>query len=178
MLRAKQKLVPVLAVGLAVLLAGCLISGTFVLDLKFTDADLAAHGNLYYTEVDLTDNEIWQDHEDKLDEVQSVGFEMWITNDGPQTTFNMYVENAGGTVYTDTASVRANTTQVVRGLTLAADKQTHITYGSSFSYLTNINTLTKLARTGMFDFYATWTAASTVTIDSLRVVVVISASDS
>ena len=176
--RAKQKLVPIVATGLAVLLAGCLISGTFVLDLKFTDAELAKYDHLYYTEVDLTDNDIWQEHEDKLDEVQSVGFEMWITNVGPQTTFNMYVDRSGGTVFTDTSDVSDSTTQVVRGLTLAADKQTHITYGSSFKYLTNIDVLTKLARTGTFDFYATWTQASTVTLDSLRVVVVISASDS
>ena len=103
---------------------------------------------------------------------------MWISNVGPQTTFNLYVNKAGGTVYTDTSDVSDNTTQVVRGLTLAANDQTHITYGSSFKYLTNVDVLTKLAKSGMFDFYAIWTQASTVTLDSMRVVVVISASDS
>jgi len=178
MQRAKQKIVPVFAACLAVLLAGCLISGTFVLDLKFTAAELDKYSNHYYTEVDLTENEIWQDHEENLDEVQSVGFEMWITNVGPQTTFNMYVDPAGSTMFTDTSTIADSTTLVLRGLTLAADHQTHITYGSSFKYLTNINVLTKLARTGMFNFYATWTQASNVTLDSMRVVVVISASDS
>jgi hypothetical protein len=103
---------------------------------------------------------------------------MWITNVGPQTTFNLYVDKSGSTVYTDTADVSDSTTQVVRGLTLAADKQTHITYGSSFNYLINVDVLTKLARRGMFNFYATWTQESNVTLDSARVVVVISASDS
>ena len=176
--KAKKKLVPILAAGLAILLAGCLISGTFVLDIKFTAAELARHGNLYYTEVDLTENDIWEDHADELDEVQSVGFEMWITNDGPQTTFDLYVDKSSGTVFTDPEDVADSTVQVLRGLTLAADRQTHITYGSSFTYLTNISTLTKLAKSGMFHFYATWTQETDVTLDSIRVVVVISASDS
>jgi hypothetical protein len=178
MFRAKKNLVPILAVGLALLLAGCIVSGTFVLDYKITDAELAKYDHLFYKLIDLTDEDVWQDHEENLDEVQSVGFEMWVTNVGPQTTFDLYVDASADPVYTDTSDVADNATQVVRGLTLAADKQTHITYGSSFKYITNVNVLTKLARTGMFNFYAIWTQESTITVDSLRVVVVLSASDS
>jgi hypothetical protein len=172
-----QHMVVLLAV-LGLIVTGCIISGTFVLDIKVTASDLARHGNSYFVDVDLTDNSVWEDHADNLDGVESVGFELWITNDGPQTTFNLYVDRPTATIFTDVADIEDSTIQVLRNLTLPADRTTHITYGDSFGYLTHVSDLTSLAKGGAFHFYATWTQATDVTIDSARIVVTISASDS
>ena len=176
MITRKQQILVFLLSAVIIGVTGCIVSGTFVLDIKVTQAELEQHGNSYFTAVDLSGNEIWQEHRDKLDSVDLVGFELWLSNSGTATQFDMYVDPTSDPIYTRVGQIDSNATQVLRDLPVPVGKL-HVTYGESFKYLVNMNTLTSLAKTGKFHVYATWTDATSLFLDSVRVVVTISASD-
>ena len=169
---------PLLVLAGVLMVAGCIISATFVVDVTLTDEDFNAGDNYYHTEVDLTQEEVWQKHSDKLDTIETVGFEMYITNTGEATsTFSAYVDPIDDPVQTSVALIETNTTQILDGLTIASGTTRHITYGESFSYLVEADTLKAYAMEGEFHFYVTRTAAAGIFIDTVRVIVTLAASD-
>jgi len=164
---------------LSLIAAGCLVSVTFVIEeeLSFTTS-----GDVYFYEVDVTDEEDWEDHKDNIDKIVSVGFELYITNnESLEVEFNGYIDRFGSTVYTDATDVENNATLILDGITLPAGPgtQTHITYGQSFQYVRNVDSLRTMALEGQFHAYgisAGGTAAG-FTVDSGLVVVTYLASE-
>lgn len=172
----KRKLGIVGSVVALSLLAGCLLSGTFVFSYMLVkDKDLIYYDDLYYASVDWTDDNDWEDHKDNIKDIDLVGFELWATNNGETAnTFTVYVADLQSSL--DDGSSRSEVdslaTLVVDDLPIAASGQTHVTYGQSFKYLANIGTLKNLVETGKFKLFAFVTPPTVdVTIDSLRVIV-------
>jgi hypothetical protein len=128
MITRKQQIIVFLLSAVIIGVTGCLVSGTFVLDIKVSQADLEQHGNSYYTDVDLTDNEIWQEHRENLDSVELVGFELWLSNSGTATVFDMYIDPIGDPIYTRVGQIDSNATQVLRDLKVPVG-DLHVTYG-------------------------------------------------
>ncbi len=162
------------------ILAGCLLSGTFVSIIFITDKDFTAQSEFYYYYVDLTDDDVWKDHKDNIKDIDLVGFELWVTNhETTSQTFSIYLDDASHPQYTSLSGVEANTTKVLDDLTLAAgpDVQAHITYGQSFKYLRNVETLKNLVDAGAFHYYGVSNGGSSAgyTIDSVRVVITFTA---
>lgn len=160
-------------------LAGCLVSGTFVLSiLLVSNQDLSYDSNLYYGEADLTTESIWEDHSDNIKNIDVVGFELWVTNKtGTPNTIDVYATNISSSL--DSLSTRTgvidSATQVLKELPLASNK-THISYGQSFKYLINTGTLKSLVKDGAFKaFILIDTTGVVVTVDSLRVIVTMTA---
>lgn len=79
---------------IALLAAGCLVSGTFVIVEDFT---FTAQSGFYFHPVDITTECDWADHKDDIDQIDVVGVEFWITNteSGPGT-FDAYVNDFSG----------------------------------------------------------------------------------
>ncbi len=161
---------------LAVLLlvGGCLVSATiiFVDDFAFT----AQNSNLYFYAVDITDDDDWKDYKDNIDEVDMVGFEAYITNnEASAVTFQVYIDPYGEPIITDAANLDANATIVLDNFTLPAGPgvQTHLTYGNSFQYLKNVETLKTLTEEGRFHAYGTASGgtAAGFTVDSGKVII-------
>ncbi len=159
----------------ALVFTGCLLSGTFVVDQSF---NFSGGTGFYYYAVDITGEPVWQDHKDDIDNIDLVGFELWLHNSGSSDlVFNAYVDDYDHALCTDNPCLTANTTKtmVIDNLTVAPGDR-HITYGESFKYLVGIDRLKALAKEGKLNLYATSDGGGTLRVDSAKVVITLSAS--
>ena len=173
MYKIKNKLGWVGTALLGFLITGCLVSGTFVINHKFTVNDM---GDFYFYQVDITTEQVWKDHSDKIQFIDAIGMELYITSSEPSTvTFNAYVDNYSGED-SNPAEVPDGITQIIEDMTVSPGK-TFITYAKSLTLIKKIDVLKALAKKGKFDFYATTTGTpgSSFIIDSARVVITFSA---
>ena len=168
-------------VGLALLslvLGGCLVSGTFIVVevIEFS----ATSANFYAEAVDLTGNSEWEDHKDDIDNIDVVGFEVWATNNTASAlTFSAYLDSPQPALYDNATDVEDNTTLVIDGITISGNvgvSQKVVSYAQSMNYLQNTATLKSLVKAGVFDYYAITAGNTTGTIDSIKVVITVSAS--
>ncbi len=160
-------------------LAGCLISGQFVTVIEIEKDDFSTEHGFYYYPVDLTEEDIWEEHKDNIKDIEVVGFELWMTNKQPDTvTFNVYVDDIDDDSCTSVVEVETNATQVIENLKLKPSGQTHITYGQSFKYLRHVETLKTLVDEGSFHYYGVSNVIADTTtyiIDSARVIITFTA---
>lgn len=160
------------------LLTGCLISGTFVVTAFFTEQDFTTQGEVYFFVVDLTQESEWEDHQDDIESVDLIGFELWITNhDSVAAKFRAYVDELGQPVYNTEAELISNAVPKVFGdLTINPGANT-VTYAESLALLTNLEALKTLVESGTFQYYGVATTGNVAgyTIDSARVIVTLSA---
>ena len=153
-------------------LAGCLIiSGTFVIVYDF---DLTAQTGFYYYQVDITEEEDWEDNKDKIDFIDVVGFEFTIENENPQAVeFNVYIDEFG----TGGGSVPGTASIIIESLTVPPGT-TKFTYAQSLAFLKNVDRLKALVKSGTFDYYGTSTSndGDDFHITTSKVIVTVSAS--
>lgn len=161
----------------ALVTAGCLVSGTFIL---VDDFDFTTTTGFYFDEIDLTEDSDWNDHKDDIDDIDVVGFEVYLTNTGSNSQFEVWVDVPGssGQDHLTEGAVRANATRVLN-IPVTAGAQL-VTYAQSLSYLENIATLKTLVKAGQFDVYGLRVLGSgaSISADSGKVIVTFSASGS
>lgn len=174
----KSALALLTVLSAALLISGCLVSGTFTIveEFSFTSAN-----DIYFYPVDVTDEEEWEDHKDDIDWIDIIGFELWITNNQVlPDTLAIYLDDFGADTLTSLAQLQANAVKVFGDLAIAGGvgTQTHVTYGQSLGYIQNVAELRRLAKEGMFHYYGTspGDGAAGYTIDSVRVVLTFEAS--
>lgn len=181
MLKNKSKLGLFALALVALLICGCyIISGTWVIvePFEFTSAS-----GFYFYQIDITGEKDWIDHKDDINNIDLVGFEMFIiNNESSDVTFNAYIDDADSTLCTDATCFNANTTKtlIIDNLTLPAGDTTHVTYGQSFKYLRHVDRLKALTKEGRFNYYGTASAGASLNfvIDSAVVIITFSASGS
>ena len=143
-------------VGLGTLiLAGCLISGTFVITLdinafysKSDGTQFTAHG------VDLTTEQVWIDHQDDIKNISDIRLRATFTeglgNDAEGTVYF----SANGTYTTPIAVIAASDAFVVfSGLTIPAGSSASVSFAESASYRQNLDQALDLVETGHFYVY-------------------------
>jgi len=171
------------------LLAGCgLISGTFVLVVKLVEnEDLLWQGDYYYHEVDLTTDEVWKDHADEIEYIDLVGFEVWGTFAPPLDSYDVYIARPESplTSLSAPATVQADAIKVLEGVTAVGVENTFqnprsdrmISYGQSFDFLRNVDSLKAMALDGEFKLWAIPASGDTLDmhIDTLSVIVTFTA---
>lgn len=168
-----------LALALILLaIGGCIVSGTFMIIKPFHLTTY--NGKIFYYTVDITTEQEWKDHRDEINEVKTVGFELWITNNEAfPVAFEVYVDEYGQPEYDNADDIEAYPTQVVGNLELAAGPgaQTHISYGDSFGHLMNVKKLKQLVESGKLHFYglSSGGTSSGFFVDSGKVIVTLSA---
>ncbi len=185
MLQCKNKTLSLSFVCLIFLITGCLVSGTFMIveSFPFTTQD-----GFYPAAVNLTTNEIWIEHADKLDEVESVGFELWITNNETSDwTYTGYLDDYDPDCMTQSCFDTSTTKKIVFGpITIPASTgssgtQKFVSYAESFGYLHNVEDLISKTQDGMLNVIGIATGGAGGnggSVDSLRIIVTINASDS
>lgn len=164
-------LIPVIMIS-----AGCLISGTFIIVESFS---FTAQSGFYFYQVDITDDPDWEEHADKIDFIDVVGVEFYITsNESSNVIFNAYIDDYGVSG-PDPTSIPSSATKVIDSLTVEPGSSI-ITYAQSLSIITGVDRLKELAKMGKFDFYgeSTGNDGTTFIIDSAKVIVTFSASSS
>ncbi len=154
----------------AVAAGGCLLSGTFMVITPFFQLG-EVNGVLYYHEVDVTGDATWDKHKDKIDYIDALGFELYITNnESRDVTFNAYVDTYSGVA--SPTIIPAEAVGFFNGLTVKPGKN-HITYAQSLDYITHLTELKAFAKGGKFDIYAS--ADGPITFDSVRAILTVSA---
>ncbi len=157
------------------LIVACgLVSGTFVIPLFFSDIDFTTESGLYHFDVDLSENEDWEEHEDDIESIDALGFELWITNhESTAATFSIYLDSLTVAPYeTEAELTTAGVHEILTGLTISPGV-TAVSYSESLGYLTNVDYLSTQVLTGMFRCYgvSSFGTTSGYTIDSVRVIV-------
>jgi len=170
----REKLAALSLIGALLLLAGCLVSGTFVVTIFIDGEDFTTFTGLYHYEVDLSTDSDWEDHKDKIKNIDVIGVELWLTNNGEAaTTFNVWIDDIGEPVYTSVAPVASNATQILVDVSIDPGAN-HITYAESLPLIQNVATLKTLAESGQFHFYGHSSLGASFALDSARVVVTVS----
>ncbi len=171
----KQFLSGILLTVVALLLAGCLITGTFIADIMIRDFDVNTD-TFYAEQVDLTEDEDWEDHKDDIKSIDLVGFELWINNtSGSAQSFKAFIDDANEQLYQTAVLVEANATVILDELTLDPGDN-YISYPNSFNYLRNLETIRTLLEAGQFNAYGI-TTGGTFELDSMRVIVTFTAGE-
>lgn len=149
----RRLLLPAVAVGAALLAAGCIISGQFVITFALNKTIHSTDTVMDYVFVDLTDNSTWKDHEDDIQGIVDVKFEVRFKNNlGTQTTGEVYI-SAGDTKHTTVGDVQANATRILSGIVLAGGESQSISFSESAQFIENLSTVLDLLETGKFYIY-------------------------
>jgi hypothetical protein len=172
--------IPAVIAASLLVMVGCLVSGTFVVIADIDSHCFTSADKFYHYHIDLTTESEWNDHKDKIDFIDAVGFDFYMTNDdSSDVTFSVWIEPHSAPIRTSVADVEANAKEVFTGLTLAAGAQDrHITYGESLGYIKNLTALKGVVKDGQFNYYGL--AAGTYTDnqvcwDSAKAVITVSA---
>ncbi|MEW5795097.1 MAG: hypothetical protein AB1772_01930 [Candidatus Zixiibacteriota bacterium] len=170
-------------VGLVV--AGCLVSGTFVIveDVEF---DFTANTGFYWYPVDLRGNSDWEDHKDDIDDIDAVGFEFKIKNTSLETCeLNAWFVAAEGEANQagppPSTPGAAGQTKVIDGLVVAAGATRTVTYAESLGHISNLPAFKAIVKSGRFDYYGTScgnTGDSLFVVTDGKIIVTVSASGS
>ena len=134
-------------------------------------------GTFYFHQVNITNEQVWKDHSDKIDFIDAVGLELYITSTEPTTvTFNAYVDKYSGEG-SNPSSVPDGIPHIIQDLNVSSGK-TFISYSRSLAIIKHLDDLKSLVKSGKFDFYATTsgTPGTTFVVDSARIIVTLSAS--
>ncbi len=157
---------------------GCkdiLISGTFVFVETF---DFTAQGGIYYESIDITTDSDWDEHKDKIDFVDAVGVEFFITStEAGNVTFDAHIDD-WAVLVTWPTSIPGTATQIIDGLVVEPGS-THVTYKQSLGFLMGLDRLKELAKLGQFNYYgeSTGNDGTTFIVDSAKIIVTVSASE-
>jgi hypothetical protein len=141
-----------LAVLVALLAAGCILSGQFTIVINIEDEIAYVNQVLNSAVIDLTTDETWKDHKDDIQKIIDVKFEVTVENStSSAVTGEVYVsENE----YTTAADVQNNATLVLSGIVVEANDTRTISFTESAKYITNLSTLLDLVEKGNFYIYA------------------------
>lgn len=165
-------------------LGGCLVSGTFVVEETFS---FTTQTGFYFEPVNLTTNPDWEDHVDNLDDIELIGFELWITNnETSEWTYSAYADEYDE-LCDDLACFNESTTKfkvfgdlVVPAATSTGSSTKYVAYNKSFQFIQNFEAFKKLAMGGKFNLYGIASGGSGGNggkVDSIKVIITINASD-
>ncbi len=161
---------------LLVLVSGCwfLLSGTWVIVYAVADEDINPGVGLHKFDVDLTDEDVWVDHHDNLDNIEDVAMTFRFINElSTEATGRIYVSSDNSLA--DTAAVKSSATLVLDGLTIPANDSLQVDLAFYYDILQNFETLRDLVKTGVFTAYAIVPNSTEVYIHHMVVVVTFSA---
>ncbi len=142
------------AILLVILASSCwLLSGTWVIVYHVEDANIDPEDSFYRFAVDLTGEEVWQDHKDDIDDIADVSFTFKLANTGANTiTGRVYV--SPDSTLGDTLAVDTSATIILDGISGPPNDTLEMTLAHYYDLLQNFETLKDLVKSGVFTAYA------------------------
>lgn len=139
------------ALGIALLAAGCIISGQFILVYSGTATIESTNSDLDPREVDITQEDLWQDHKDDIQGIEDIKFECEFVNNTDHTLHGeLYISSVG---YTTVQQVRDDAIRVFSGLEVLAGETKPVSFSESSAYIENLDTVLDLLESGHFWLY-------------------------
>ncbi len=138
----------------AIILAGCLITGTFVLVLDLPTITANSTGTFSSTEVDLTEEDVWEDHKDDVENITDVRFRADFTATGNTADGTIYFSS--NRLYQTPEAVRAASDAfiVFTGFSVPAGQTRTMTFAESAQYRQGLTEALELIESGEFYVYA------------------------
>ncbi|MDF1546151.1 MAG: hypothetical protein P1R58_13750 [bacterium] len=171
----KQNFILICTIAAAMLLlAGCIFSGTFTISKSFS---FKIADDIVSKPLDLTTESDWKEHQEEIDQIDGIGFDVWITNTSlVEGKFNIWIDRPTLPTYNKITEVEKNATLILDGFIMTGTKDIHLTYGNSFKYLRNLDSLKTIIRTGQFDLYLAHSESpNEIRVDSGQVVITFTA---
>lgn len=158
----RRLLLPAVAVSAALLAAGCIVSGQFVITFLLNQTIHSTDTVLDNVFVDLTTNGTWNDHQDDIQGIIDVKFEAKFTNNlSTPNTGEIYISD-GDHLYNSVADVKANATRILSGIVLPGNQSVSVSFSESAEFIENLSTVLDLLESGKFYIYG---IAGTVPFD-------------
>lgn len=146
------------AILLVVLACSCwLLSGTWVIIYHVEDATVHPHSSFYSFPVDLTGEEVWQDHKDDIDDIADVSFTFKLANTDTTDTARTIIGRiyiSSDSTLGDTLAVDTSATIILDGMSVPPGDTLQMTLAHYYDLLQNFDTLKNLVKTGIFTVYA------------------------
>ncbi len=180
--RKKSLLLTLALTGLFI--TGCLVSGTYPI-VEGIEFNFTQNTGYYWYPMDLSDNEDWEEHIDKLDNIEAVGFDFWIENTSDENcAFTVMLKGMGNSIADKNnppAEITiAEFTLVFDNLTVAANSTRHLTYAESLGMITDQAALKSILMSGRFDYIGIGcggTEDDPFIVTEGKIVITVSASD-
>lgn len=139
------------ALALGLVATGCLLSGQFII-LYDVDANIhSADDVLGSAHIDLTTEDVWEEHSDKIQGITDVKFEAkFVNNDATAASGEVWVSLEE---YADVDQVETNATRILSGITVPGNGETDISFAQSSEKIENLETLLDLIEGGEFWVY-------------------------
>lgn len=139
-------------VALMVIVTGCILSGQFILVYPGMATINSSDAKLDPRLVNITEEEVWQDHKDKIQGIVDIKFECEFVNksDADSAHGELYISSEG---YTEISDVRTNATRVFSGLALGPGETKPVSFSESSAYIENLETVLDLLEDGEFWIY-------------------------
>lgn len=150
MKRIARRSLGLVILAAALVLAGCIVSGQFVVVIDW-GGFVSTDETLNTKKVDLTTNSTWDEHKDDIQNIVDVKFKVEIRN--------LASDSAKGEVYVSADSlatlelVDSLGTRILHGISVAPGATRTIGFEESTSYRENLETLLGLIKDGKFYLY-------------------------
>lgn len=174
-LKTNRKYLGLLPLLPIVLISACwLFSGTWVIIYKVDDEEIQANQDFHKFSVDITQEDVWKEHKDHLDDIEDVSITFKL--------INPFISPAVGQVYvssdsslSDSAAVTSSATIILDGITIPGGDSLRVDMAHYYDLLQNFKTLRDLVKTGVFTAYALVPAPLAIELHDVVVVVTFSA---
>lgn len=133
---------------------GCwLFSGTWVIIYAVPEGDVDPYEDFHKFTVDLTTEDVWQDHQDDLDDIEDIAITFKVINPliSPATG-QVYVSS--DSLLADSASVVGSATLILDGFTIPGEDSLQFMMADYYDLLQNFEAFRDLVKTGVFTAYA------------------------
>lgn len=181
----KTRFVGIGAVTLAaaVLVAGCITTATYVVTAKLipnpSPVRITDHSySEAELEVDLSTDHDFRENQDKIKNIESIGFYVQVKNNRPAAvSFQLFLEEDTAKNWPTGAIAADSATELVfTGLVLPGSSSVTVDWNASMAYITSLDAIKKILERGRFSLYPVAIPRDDfdVTIDSLVVIVTIS----
>jgi hypothetical protein len=149
------------ALAFAMLVGGCIISGQFIVVIAGTNTIESTDPDVDPLFVDVTGEDIWQDHKDDIQSIVDVKFECeFVNNSGTDSAHGeLWVSAEAIPIPVSAQDVRDNATQVFGGLAMGPGETKAVKFSESGAYIMNLDTVLDLLEGGQFWVYGIVPAA-------------------
>lgn len=144
----------VLPTAAALVAAGCIVSGQFVIVVDVDGDILTTSTAMGHIVVDLTSNSTWKDHKDDIQSIVDVKFEArFVNNRSDSASGEVWISAADNPIYTDVDSMEAHSTKILSGIPIPGSKHTDVSFRGSAAYISNLDVALDMLESGKFTLY-------------------------
>lgn len=147
----KKHINMILAVLLSLLIVGCIGTGTITIKHELAEF-VSSNSGMEIVEVDLTTNNDYNDHKDKIKSIDQVTVIGWLVNELPAANqAQIWIADVG--TYSTPDLVRENATRVFVSPVISGNDSLFVNWADGLDLIENLPTLKKAAENGHFWIY-------------------------